>query len=279
MTEVTVGFDGSRQRHQGTTDATAIVCATLDGHVFVPCGGGTIWQAPPGPAGYGWEVPDHRGRRRDPRSVRHLRSRRLLLRPQHVARVHQRLGRHVRSSRPRTGQPAAPIHVLADRTPVHQRGRSVPPSRHRRRAHPRRQPAPHRPRPERPGAGQLVWPDDREGVSFLGPKDGRRRRRSPRVAGPPRCARPSRTTAGRGFRTPENSLRFWLRVRYYRTLSRLCGLRDDFWRWRHRRCVRVLQRRPEYRQFSDLDRVCRRCRARLVEQELRLAPWLHPRNY
>lgn len=55
---VTVGFDGSRQRHQGITDATAIVaCRVSDGHVFVPLDGSTIWEAPPGPAGQGWAVP------------------------------------------------------------------------------------------------------------------------------------------------------------------------------------------------------------------------------
>ncbi len=176
MTEITVGFDGSRQRHQGTTDATAIVCATLDGHVFVPCGGQTIWQAPPGPAGYGWEVPvgevdaamrdvlgtyEVVGCYCDPNKWEGF-----------VSGWEGTFGHRVRVRASR----ATSVHVLADRTPVHQRGRSVPPSRHRRRAHPRRQPAPHRPRPERTAATQHLRRHDREGVSFLGPKGGWRRR-------------------------------------------------------------------------------------------------------
>lgn len=55
--EITLGFDGSRKRHHATTDATALVgCRVFDGHVFIPFGS-TIWEAPAGPEGKGWEAP------------------------------------------------------------------------------------------------------------------------------------------------------------------------------------------------------------------------------
>lgn len=56
---ITLGFDGSRKRHDAATDATALVGVTVDGgHVFVPEVGGaaTVWEAPPG-EGRGWEIP------------------------------------------------------------------------------------------------------------------------------------------------------------------------------------------------------------------------------
>jgi hypothetical protein len=51
---VTLGFDGSRKRTRGVTDATALVgCRVSDGHVFEI----RIWEQPDGPAGEDWEVP------------------------------------------------------------------------------------------------------------------------------------------------------------------------------------------------------------------------------
>ena len=51
---VTLGFDGSRRRSRGVTDATALIgCRVSDGHLFEV----EIWEQPPGPAGDGWEVP------------------------------------------------------------------------------------------------------------------------------------------------------------------------------------------------------------------------------
>lgn len=51
---VTLGFDGSRKRNRGVTDATALVgCRVSDGHVFEI----KVWEQPEGPAGDGWEVP------------------------------------------------------------------------------------------------------------------------------------------------------------------------------------------------------------------------------
>lgn len=51
---VTLGFDGSRKRARGNTDATALVgCRVRDGHVFlIDC-----WEQPEGPAGDEWRVP------------------------------------------------------------------------------------------------------------------------------------------------------------------------------------------------------------------------------
>ena len=52
--EVTLGFDGSRKRSRGVTDATALVgCRVSDGHVFEI----KIWEQPDGPAGEDWAVP------------------------------------------------------------------------------------------------------------------------------------------------------------------------------------------------------------------------------
>lgn len=51
---ITLGFDGSRQRDRGITDATALVgCRVSDGHLF-PI---HVWEQPEGPAGKGWAVP------------------------------------------------------------------------------------------------------------------------------------------------------------------------------------------------------------------------------
>ena len=52
--EITLGFDGSRKRTRGLTDATALfVCRVSDGHLFEI----KVWEQPEGPAGEGWEVP------------------------------------------------------------------------------------------------------------------------------------------------------------------------------------------------------------------------------
>lgn len=54
---ITLGFDGSRKRHGGVTDATALIaCRVSDGHLFEPlerC----VWEQPDGPAGDDWQVP------------------------------------------------------------------------------------------------------------------------------------------------------------------------------------------------------------------------------
>ncbi|MEW2578354.1 terminase [Streptomyces syringium] len=51
---ITLGFDGSRARARGVTDATALVgCRVSDGHVFLL----GCWEQPDGPAGEGWRVP------------------------------------------------------------------------------------------------------------------------------------------------------------------------------------------------------------------------------
>lgn len=54
---ITLGFDGSRARSRGVTDATALIaCRLSDGHVFEPlehC----VWEQPDGPAGKNWRVP------------------------------------------------------------------------------------------------------------------------------------------------------------------------------------------------------------------------------
>lgn len=52
--EVVLGFDGSRKRNRGVTDATALVgCRVSDGHLFlVGC-----WEQPEGPFGQDWQVP------------------------------------------------------------------------------------------------------------------------------------------------------------------------------------------------------------------------------
>ena len=52
--QITLGFDGSRKRTRGLTDATALIgCRVSDGHLFEI----RIWEQPEGPAGEGWEVP------------------------------------------------------------------------------------------------------------------------------------------------------------------------------------------------------------------------------
>jgi phage terminase large subunit-like protein len=52
--EITLGFDGSRKRNRGITDATALVgCRVSDGHLFEI----KVWEQPDGPAGEDWEVP------------------------------------------------------------------------------------------------------------------------------------------------------------------------------------------------------------------------------
>lgn len=51
---VTLGFDGSRARARGVTDATALIgCRVTDGHLFEL----GVWEQPAGPAGAGWRVP------------------------------------------------------------------------------------------------------------------------------------------------------------------------------------------------------------------------------
>jgi hypothetical protein len=52
--EITLGFDGSRKRARGVTDATALVgCRVSDGHLFEV----KVWEQPNGPAGDDWAVP------------------------------------------------------------------------------------------------------------------------------------------------------------------------------------------------------------------------------
>lgn len=51
---VVLGFDGSRKRARGVTDATALIgCRVSDGHLFEV----RVWEQPSGPAGAGWEAP------------------------------------------------------------------------------------------------------------------------------------------------------------------------------------------------------------------------------
>lgn len=51
---ITLGFDGSRSRARGVTDATALIgCRVADGHVFEI----GVWEQPDGPAGRDWVVP------------------------------------------------------------------------------------------------------------------------------------------------------------------------------------------------------------------------------
>lgn len=51
---ITLGFDGSRTRAKGVTDATALIgCRVPDGHLFEI----GVWEQPSGPAGDGWQVP------------------------------------------------------------------------------------------------------------------------------------------------------------------------------------------------------------------------------
>lgn len=51
---IVLGFDGSRKRGRGVTDATALIgCRVEDGHLFEV----GVWEQPDGPAGQDWEVP------------------------------------------------------------------------------------------------------------------------------------------------------------------------------------------------------------------------------
>lgn len=51
---ITLGFDGSRKRTRGVTDATALIgCRVSDGHLFQIA----VWEQPEGPDGENWEVP------------------------------------------------------------------------------------------------------------------------------------------------------------------------------------------------------------------------------
>jgi hypothetical protein len=51
---ITLGFDGSRSRARGVTDATALIgCRVSDGHLFEL----GVWEQPEGPAGTDWQVP------------------------------------------------------------------------------------------------------------------------------------------------------------------------------------------------------------------------------
>jgi phage terminase large subunit-like protein len=52
--EIVLGFDGSRRRSRGVTDATALVgCRVSDGHLFLL----GCWEQPDGPFGADWQVP------------------------------------------------------------------------------------------------------------------------------------------------------------------------------------------------------------------------------
>lgn len=52
--EIVLGFDGSRRRSRGVTDATALVgCRVSDGHTFLL----GCWEQPEGPFGADWQVP------------------------------------------------------------------------------------------------------------------------------------------------------------------------------------------------------------------------------
>jgi hypothetical protein len=52
--DITLGFDGSRKRTRGVTDATALVgCRVSDGHLFEI----KVWEQPNGPSGEDWAVP------------------------------------------------------------------------------------------------------------------------------------------------------------------------------------------------------------------------------
>jgi len=52
--EITLGFDGSRKRSRGVTDATALIgCRVSDGHLFEI----RVWEQPDGPAGEDWAIP------------------------------------------------------------------------------------------------------------------------------------------------------------------------------------------------------------------------------
>ncbi len=52
---ITLGFDGSRKRSKGVTDATALIgCRVSDGHLFEL----GVWEQPEGPLGRDWQVPE-----------------------------------------------------------------------------------------------------------------------------------------------------------------------------------------------------------------------------
>jgi hypothetical protein len=52
---VVLGFDGSRSRAKGVTDATALVgCRVSDGHLWPIA----VWEQPDGPQGADWQVPE-----------------------------------------------------------------------------------------------------------------------------------------------------------------------------------------------------------------------------
>lgn len=54
---ITLGFDGSRARARGITDATALIgCRVSDGHLFEPLTR-SVWEQPQGEAGKEWRVP------------------------------------------------------------------------------------------------------------------------------------------------------------------------------------------------------------------------------
>lgn len=54
---ITLGFDGSRSRVRGVTDATALIaCRVSDGHLFEPLPT-SVWEQPAGAAGRNWTVP------------------------------------------------------------------------------------------------------------------------------------------------------------------------------------------------------------------------------
>jgi hypothetical protein len=51
---ICLGFDGSRKRNRGVTDATALIgCRVSDGHLFEI----GVWEQPDGPLGNEWQVP------------------------------------------------------------------------------------------------------------------------------------------------------------------------------------------------------------------------------
>lgn len=51
---ITLGFDGSRKRKRGVTDATALVACRVEDGLIVPI---EVWEQPDGPAGDEWRVP------------------------------------------------------------------------------------------------------------------------------------------------------------------------------------------------------------------------------
>lgn len=51
---ITLGFDGSRKRKRGVTDATALVACRVSDGLLVPM---KVWEQPDGPAGDDWRIP------------------------------------------------------------------------------------------------------------------------------------------------------------------------------------------------------------------------------